>query len=145
MGVVVWRDDGCETAVKGNDGSGWSSDGIVLWLARRQNGDTIECWGRVDKVKMIFFITVEGVSRAVQGGWAAVVVRIQCLGFGSKGEAMGWSIAGRWSGGIELVLTLWEGSMTQHMALSAGGEVALGRGMEKTISIGLTWILLDQK
>jgi hypothetical protein len=28
--------------VKENDGGGWSSDGMVLWLGRRQNGDTIE-------------------------------------------------------------------------------------------------------
>jgi hypothetical protein len=31
-----------ETAVKGNDGGGWSSDGMVLWLGRRQNGDAVE-------------------------------------------------------------------------------------------------------
>jgi hypothetical protein len=30
MSVIVWRDDGCETAVKGNDGGGCSSDGVVL-------------------------------------------------------------------------------------------------------------------
>jgi hypothetical protein len=30
------------TAVKGNDGGGWSSDDVVLWLGRRQNGDTAE-------------------------------------------------------------------------------------------------------
>jgi hypothetical protein len=42
MGVVVWRDDECEIAVKGNGGDGWSSDDMVLWLGRRQNGDTVE-------------------------------------------------------------------------------------------------------
>jgi hypothetical protein len=31
-----------ETAVKGNDSGGWSSDGMVLWLKGRQNGDMIE-------------------------------------------------------------------------------------------------------
>jgi hypothetical protein len=45
MGVVVRRDDGCETTVKGNDGGGWSFDGVVLWLERRQNGDVVEWWG----------------------------------------------------------------------------------------------------
>jgi hypothetical protein len=30
------------TTVKGNDGGGWSSDDVVLWLGRRQNGDTAE-------------------------------------------------------------------------------------------------------
>jgi hypothetical protein len=32
VGVVVWRDDRCETTVEGNDGGGWSFDGMVLWL-----------------------------------------------------------------------------------------------------------------
>jgi hypothetical protein len=30
VGVVVWRDDRRGTEVKGNDGGGWSSDGVVL-------------------------------------------------------------------------------------------------------------------
>jgi hypothetical protein len=42
MGVVVWRDDVREIAVKGNDDEGWSSDGMVLWLRRRQNRDMIK-------------------------------------------------------------------------------------------------------
>jgi hypothetical protein len=28
--------------VKGNNDSGWSFDGVVLWLVRRQNGDVVE-------------------------------------------------------------------------------------------------------
>jgi hypothetical protein len=35
VGVVVWRNDRCETAVKGNNNGGWSSDGVVLWLEMR--------------------------------------------------------------------------------------------------------------
>jgi hypothetical protein len=46
VGVVVQRDDGCKTTVKGNDGDGWSSDGVVLGLGRRQNRDTVE-WSRL--------------------------------------------------------------------------------------------------
>jgi hypothetical protein len=42
MDVIVWRNDGCGTTVKGNDSGGWSFDGMVLWLERRQNKDTIE-------------------------------------------------------------------------------------------------------
>jgi hypothetical protein len=42
VGVVVWRDDGREKVVKGNDGGRWSSDGVMLWLVRRQIGDTDE-------------------------------------------------------------------------------------------------------
>jgi hypothetical protein len=44
MGVIVRRDDGSETVVKEND-DGWSSDGVVLWLGRRQNRDAVEWWG----------------------------------------------------------------------------------------------------
>jgi hypothetical protein len=45
--------------------------------------------GRVTKIEMTFFIAVEGGSQAVRGGWAAVVVQIQCFDFGLRGEAMG--------------------------------------------------------
>jgi hypothetical protein len=41
VGVIVWSDDGCGMEVKGNDGNGWSSDGMVLWLGR-QNEDVVE-------------------------------------------------------------------------------------------------------
>jgi hypothetical protein len=40
----VRRDDGRGTAVKRNDDDEWSSDGVVLWLKRRQNGDVVEWW-----------------------------------------------------------------------------------------------------
>jgi hypothetical protein len=42
VGVIVWRDDGHETTVKGNDNDGWSSDGLVLWLRSGQNRDVTE-------------------------------------------------------------------------------------------------------
>jgi hypothetical protein len=42
MGIVVQRDDGREIALKGDDGGIWSSDGVMLWLGRKKNGDTIE-------------------------------------------------------------------------------------------------------
>jgi hypothetical protein len=42
VGVIVWRDDGYETMVKGNDGGRGSSDDVVLWLGRRQNRDAVE-------------------------------------------------------------------------------------------------------
>jgi hypothetical protein len=40
--VIVWRDDGCGMVVKGNNSGRWSSDDVVLWLGRRQNGDVID-------------------------------------------------------------------------------------------------------
>jgi hypothetical protein len=113
MGVIVWRDDGHGTIIKGNDGIGWSSDGMVLWLGRRQmetrlsGGDSGQGWHDL-------FMTVEGVSPAVRGGWLAAVVQIQCFSFGWRGEATWWSIVGRWSGGNNLILAAWEGSVTRH-------------------------------
>jgi hypothetical protein len=44
MGAVMWRDDGRETVVKGNDNDRWSSDSVVLWLGRRQNEDMVKWW-----------------------------------------------------------------------------------------------------
>jgi hypothetical protein len=35
VSIVVQRDDGRGTAVKGNDDSGWSSDDVMLWLGKR--------------------------------------------------------------------------------------------------------------
>jgi hypothetical protein len=42
VGVIVRRNHGCGTTVKVNDGGGWSSDGVILWLERRQNRDAVE-------------------------------------------------------------------------------------------------------
>jgi hypothetical protein len=44
MYVIVRRDDEHVTVIKGNDDDGWSSDGAVLWLGKRQNSDVIEWW-----------------------------------------------------------------------------------------------------
>jgi hypothetical protein len=32
----------CETVVKENDDDMWSSDDMMLWLGRKQNGDAVE-------------------------------------------------------------------------------------------------------
>jgi hypothetical protein len=45
VGVVMWTNDRRETTVKGNDGGGWSSGGVVLWLQMRQNRDAVKWWG----------------------------------------------------------------------------------------------------
>jgi hypothetical protein len=42
VGVVVQMDNRHEIVVKGNNNDGWSSDGMVLWLGRRQNEDMVE-------------------------------------------------------------------------------------------------------
>jgi hypothetical protein len=44
VGVIVRRGDGRGTVMKWNNGGGWSSDGVVLWLWMRQNGDAVESW-----------------------------------------------------------------------------------------------------
>jgi hypothetical protein len=45
VGVIVEMGDECGTTVEENDGGGWSFDGVVLWLGRRQNRDVVEWWG----------------------------------------------------------------------------------------------------
>jgi hypothetical protein len=45
VGIVVQRDDGRKTAVKENNGGRWSSNGVMVWLGRRQNRDMVEWWG----------------------------------------------------------------------------------------------------
>jgi hypothetical protein len=76
------------------------------------------------------FITVEGDSRVVRGGWPMGVVRIQCFDFGSRGNAIRRSIVRKWSRDSELVLAPWEESVTRHngVVTSAWGETAPGRG-----------------
>jgi hypothetical protein len=44
MGVNVRRDNRREIVVKGNNNGRGSSDGMTLWLGRRQNGDVVEWW-----------------------------------------------------------------------------------------------------
>jgi hypothetical protein len=51
VGVVVGRNEGCGMMVKGNDDDEWSSNGAVLWLERRQNGDAIERWGVLPRLR----------------------------------------------------------------------------------------------
>jgi hypothetical protein len=45
----------CGTRVKGNDGCGWIYDGVVLWLGRRQNGDTIEWCEEWSRLRWSFY------------------------------------------------------------------------------------------
>jgi hypothetical protein len=124
MGVIVWSNDGRGTMVKGNNGSGWSSDGVVLWRGGKietqlRGGKSGQCWDDL-------FIAVNGVSRTVRGGWLAVVMRIQCFSFDSRGKTTGWSIAEKWSEGSKLVLVQWEESVTRcgGMTMSVSGGAA---------------------
>jgi hypothetical protein len=129
----VRRDNEHRIAVKENNGGGWSSNGVVVWLGRRQNEDVIEWWrewlGWDD-----IFISVEGGSRAVRGVWSATVVRGEAL---PEDEAKAANSS--WLHGKEA----WHGAS----AWRRRPEVRRHRGGERkeTTSIGLMWILMDQK
>jgi hypothetical protein len=92
MGVVVRRNDRYETTVKGNDNGGWTSDGVILWLERRQNGDAGGWWGRVANIEMIFLYQWR--VRVGQSGEGSLR---WCCGFNAsasiRGEATGQSVA----------------------------------------------------
>jgi hypothetical protein len=81
VGVIVLRDDGRETAVKGNGGGSWSSDGVVLWLWRWQNGDAVGWWGEWPRLILSLYSS---------GGWES----------GSLGRVA-------YSGGVDLMLQFW--------------------------------------
>jgi hypothetical protein len=95
-------------------------------LAREEvKGYAIEWWKEWPRLRWCFYIS---------GGWeSGGPERVACCGgadsmlqFRLREEATRWSIIGRWSGGNELILIQWEGSVTRcgGMATSAGGEVA---------------------
>jgi hypothetical protein len=54
------RDDECGITVKWNNGGGWSSDGVVLWLGRIQNRDAVEWWIEWSMLRWYFYNS---------GGW----------------------------------------------------------------------------
>jgi hypothetical protein len=41
--------------VKENDGDGWSSDNMVLWVGKRQNRDAAEWWGEWINLRWSFY------------------------------------------------------------------------------------------
>jgi hypothetical protein len=51
VGIIVQKDDRHGTTVKRNDIGRWSSDDMLLWLERRQNGDVIEWWGEWSRLR----------------------------------------------------------------------------------------------
>jgi hypothetical protein len=71
--------------VKGNDSGGWSSDGVVLYLWRRQM-ETRLSGAKSSQVSYDLFIAVESESRMVWGGWPVAMMQIQCFSFGLRGE-----------------------------------------------------------
>jgi hypothetical protein len=124
----VRRDNERGTTIKGNDGVRWNSDSVLLLLWRRQNENVVEWW-ESDQYWDNLFITVEGESQAVCGGWPVVMVWIQCFNFGSRRETRRWIIIGRWNGSSKFVLAPCEGNVTRHggMKMSVRGEATSGR------------------
>jgi hypothetical protein len=125
------------TAVGGASMVWCSGYGGVKIETRWSGGESDQSWDDL-------FIAVMDESRTVRGGWPAAVVWIQYFGFSSIWEMTGWSVARRWSGGSELIFTLWKGNMTRRDALCCRlDERWHWRGeSEKTTSVGLTRILL---
>jgi hypothetical protein len=69
-GVIIQRDDGRETSMKVNDGSGWSSNGVMLLLGRMQNRDAVEWCGEWVRLICSFYTS---------GGWELnSPVRVAC-------------------------------------------------------------------
>jgi hypothetical protein len=53
------RDDRRETTMKENHNGRWSSDDVVHWLQRRQNGDAVEWWGEWPRLRWSFYSSGE--------------------------------------------------------------------------------------
>jgi hypothetical protein len=91
VGVIVQRDDGCGTEVKGNDSDRWSSNGMVLWLGRRQNRDVVEWWG-LTKVEMTFLQQWRvGVGWSREGGrrrWCVLIALVSAREGRRRDEAL---------------------------------------------------------
>jgi hypothetical protein len=99
-------------------------------LAReRQNRDVVEWWREWPRLRWHFYSSVEwescGSERVADSGGVDSILR-----FRPERGYMGHIIAGRWSGCSELILTLWEGSVTRcgGVVTSTRGEAALERG-----------------
>jgi hypothetical protein len=96
MDVIVRRDDGRGTTVKGNINDGWSFDGVVLWFGRSQHGDAIEWWEESPKLILYFYSSGGWESgcpgRVTGGGDADSMVRFR---LGKGREAIGRSVIRR--------------------------------------------------
>jgi hypothetical protein len=117
------RDDGRGTTVKENDDSGWSSDGVVFWLGRRQNGDTIDWWGEWPMLRWPFYNS---------GGWELDCLR-RVAGGGGVDSMLILAPIGRKRDSV----AAWQHRLEERW--HQGGE------MEETMLVGLTQILLGRK
>jgi hypothetical protein len=82
VGVVAWRDDMRGMAVKQNDINGWSSNGVVLWLVRRQNKDVVEWWREWSRLIWSFYssgVCESGYPGRVSGSGVNLKLRFRLL------------------------------------------------------------------
>jgi hypothetical protein len=79
VGVVVWRDDGHGSVVKGNDDGGGAP---IAWCSVKEGGkmEMGLSGGESGRGWDDLFIAAEGGRRVVRRGWSIAVVRIQCFG-----------------------------------------------------------------
>jgi hypothetical protein len=141
-------DDGRGTTVKRNDDSGWSSDGVVLCLGRRQNKDVIEWWGEWLRLRWSFYSN-EGCEPG--GPW-----RVACcdgvdsmLGFQLERGDDRMKHCRKMKGSETMSSSWFNGKEAWHSAVAwqrRSEEMRDQRGkIEETTPVGLTWILLSKK
>jgi hypothetical protein len=139
----VWRDDRCGAVVKGNDDGGWSSEGVVLWLGRRQNGDAVEWWREWPRLRWPYYSSREWESgypgRVVGGGGADLMLQFWLERGGALPKDEAEAESSSWFHGKEV----WHGMMAwQHRSEERrhpGGE------RNEMTPVGLMWILLGRK
>jgi hypothetical protein len=143
----VWRDDVCGTSMKGNDDDGWSSDGVVFILGRRQNRDTIECWKEWLRLKWHFYSSggweSGGPGRVARGDSADSMFQFRLERQGDRMKHCGKMRRRQWARLDSMGRkcdTTWQCGDVGRMR----GDTE-EREMEETTLVGLTWILLDQK
>jgi hypothetical protein len=134
------------TAMKVNDNDGWSSDCVVLWLGKRQNGDAVERWGEWAMLKWHFY----------SSGWR----ESGCLGRVANGggvdSILQFRLEGRWwyatllKDEAELASSSWlYGEEAWHDVVAwwhrPEERQHLGGEREETTLVGLTRILLGRK
>jgi hypothetical protein len=85
MGVIVWRNDDVKRQWKGMTTTD-SSDGMVLWLERRQNIDAVEWWGEWPSLRWYFYSSggwdSNSLGRVASGGGVNSMIQFQLEGEG---------------------------------------------------------------
>jgi hypothetical protein len=147
VGVVVWRDDGHETTVKGNDNDGWSSDGLVLWLRSGQNRDVTEWWGEWPRLRWHFYSSrrweLGDPGRITGGGGTDSMLQFQLE---RKGDGMKHCRNMKWKQQARLGSMEKRHDTVRRWAWSQPEERRHWEGKkDDTMSVGITGILLCQK